>query len=81
MSTSEKLAEGAQFHTSGPQSQVGLESRSQWKARQRASLGHPEVMHTVEESLQAREPGLQAPSNLAGSKTKITKLFGRLNVS
>ena len=72
MSKSGKLSEGTQFHTSGPQSQVDLERWSQWKARQRASLGHPEVMHTVEESLQAREPGLQAPSNLAGSKTKKT---------
>ena len=35
----------------------------------------------VLESMRAREPGLEAPSNLAGSKTKITKLFGRLNVS
>ena len=29
----------------------------------------------------SRKPGLQAPSNLAVSKTKITKLFGQLNVS
>ena len=35
----------------------------------------------VVESMQARKPGLQALSSLAGSKTKITKLFGRLNVS
>ena len=34
----------------------------------------------VVESMQARKPGLQAPSNLAGSMTKIPTFFGRWNV-
>ena len=32
-------------------------------------------MYPVVESMRAREPGLQAPSNLAGSKTKNANIF------
>ena len=47
-----------------------------WPKIDRVPLRDPVV-----ESMQARKPGLEALSSLAGSKTKITKLFGRLNVS
>ena len=32
----------------------------------------------VVESMRAREPGLQAPSNLEGSKTENAHIFGQL---
>ena len=39
------------------------------------------LLAPVVESMRACEPGLQALSNLAGSKTKMPTFFGQLNFS